>query len=293
MKPMVISIVDDKMLPYAEEQRENVKSFGLEHTIIRIPDVESYTPELWVHMFDLTVDAIYEYGKILRLDAEIRLHKPLPEEWIKNDNVFFRPYPITKKPYFIINGGQIILGKSSLEFCRMLKECMLAMVPPGSSLSDTDFHFDDEYPATFAARLSQVEYVQEHLKMDRSFPMKCSVNRGTWLEDSTIMTHPSLHNWTYSNSGMYPLDNVVPQSVIINHFDGELDVALLVVKLMMDQKSGSIWNKLAEPVRDGWYYVGGWFFNPETGFCAPKENWPHAIRKIEMIADRVDNWEHP
>ena len=291
MKPTVITIVDDKMLSYAEEQAENVRSFGLDHTIIRMPDVESYSPELWVHMWDLTMDAIHAYGKIMRLDAEVRLHKSLPVEWIENDNVFFRPYPITKKPYIIINTGQIILGKSSLEFCQMHKECMLAMVPPGSTLKDNDFHFDEEYIATFSIRLSRVNYFQENLKMDRSFPMQCSVNRGTWIEESTIMTHPGIHNWSYINGGMYPLDNIVHPSIIINHFDGKLEIGMLLVKLMLEKKTGLIWNKLAKHVQDDWYYAGGWYFNPSEGLCSPKDYWPKFSRRIKFVPDNLlNNW---
>lgn len=287
MKPVVITFVDDKMLPYAEAQAENVKQFGLEHRIFRLNDVDAYSPALWLRMFDLTVESIIEHGKIFRLDAEVRLQKPLPQSWLDNDNVFFQPYPYTKWPYYVMNTGQIIIGKSGLEFCRMFKECMLSLIPPTSTVDDTDFYFDDEFPANFALRLSGVNFVQEYLQLDRRDFKECSANRGIWINESTVLTHPTLHNWSYQGAAMFPSEGKVNEMVVINHFEGEVDLATMVTKLVIDRNAGNIWNKIAEKVNDSWYFCGNWYFEPSTGLCAPAEAWPSVTKQIDPAPLRI------
>lgn len=285
MKPVAVTFVDDKMMNIAVEQSENMKQFGLDHEIINISDVGAYDTHLWIHLADLMMDAINRHGKIMRLDAEVRLHKPLPQHWLDNDNVFFQPYPFIKSPYFAaMNTGQMIVGRSGLEFCRLLKECMIGLIPPDgdTNLDGTGHHIaDDIVTSAIAIRVSGVEYVQEYLKMDRTIDKVCAANRGNWIEESTILTHPTIHNWNYHGAGMLPLMELVPASIIMNHFQGDVGIARLIIKLLRDRNQGNMWDKLARRLDDGWCAAGGWYFQPSTGLCAPEEHWPHCLRRIE------------
>lgn len=293
MKPVVVTFVDEKMMSIAAEQSENINQFGLKHEIISIPEVKEYDTALWLHLVDLTIDAINKHGKIMRLDAEVRIHKPLPQNWLDNDNVFFQSYPLVKKPYFIaLNTGQIILGKSGLEFCRTLKECMLALIPPDGNtyLEGRGEHIEDEVPSAIAIRLSRVNYVQEYLKMDRMNDKPCAANRGTWVEDSTILTHPSIHNWEYAGSGLQPVDQVTNMTVVLNHFSGDARLAMLIINLMMERNDGLIWKKLAEDMGNGWFRAGGWYFEPRSGMCAPEQYWPNSLRRLDHLSKYIKIW---
>lgn len=282
--PVAVTFVDSKMLDIALAQAENFKSFGIKHDIIRIDHVTAYDTNLWLNLIDLTIDAIKTHGKIMRLDAEVRIHRPFPQHWIENSNVLFEPYPLIKEPlYTAINTGQIILDETGLEFLRILKECMLSMIPPDDDTNmpwlGEGFHVEDELPSCFAIRLSKINYVKERLKYERRLPMVCAANRGTWLDEGTVLTHPAMHNWAWVGGGKFHRFDTIMDDVFLCHYEGDISRGVLLVKLM-HAGDGRMWTKITKQVGKGIYEDGGWIFNPSDGTMAPKEFWPSFPKKL-------------
>lgn len=274
--PVAITFADPKMKNIAEEQTKNFNSFGIEHVIYDLENVELYDTALWLKLVDLTVDAIKKYGKVLRLDAEVRIHKPLPNDWLTNENVLFQSLPITKYPFYIaINTGQMILSESSLNFWHILKECMLSMIPPDNDTSlphSGDGHFiEDEWPSCMAIRLSKIKFKQEYLCYDRRLNANCAANRGLWVESNTILTHPGIHNWEMIGAGQYWKFEELNHQIFINHFAPTKPIKEVefIAKLMLDRNSNeNIWNKIAIKLDDNLYKIENWIFNPKKGLVA-------------------------
>ena len=279
MMPTAITFADDKMQHLAKDQAENFQSFGVQHEIIHLSNVENYGTSLWLQFLDLTAAGIRKHGKIFRVDSEVRLHQSLPSSWIEHENVLFEHWPLIKDPWYCpINTGHMILSNSGLGFVETLKECMLAMIPPdGDTLmpgSGEGHYIDDEWPSAIAIRLSKIQYLREQLKQDRRDAQQCAASRGTWVESSTILTHPAIHNWNWIGGGPNSKFSEISSTFFINHFDGDLKLAMFIEKLMLAKNdTHAIWKKISDPLEDGLFSSNGWIFDPRRGLCAPIEHW--------------------
>lgn len=278
MIPTAVTFVDDKMLHLAQEQSENFAKFGVPHEIIHLPNIKDYGTNLWLDLLDLTIEKIRQHKKILRVDAEIRMHQALPQTWLDADNVLFQPWPLVKYPVYVaINTGHMVLSSSGIKFLQTLKECMLAMIPPDMDTrmpaSGEGHHIEDEWPSAIAIRLSGIEYLQEQLCHDRRLNANCAVNRGTWVEPNTVLTHPSIHNWDWIGAGLNTKMAEVEHQTFTNHFgpDWELKKVDLVAKLLNLKNSNiNLWQGLgAEQINDQEIRIEDWLFNPSQGLVKP------------------------
>ena len=280
MMPIAVTFVDKKMLQLAHSQSENFSSFNVPHEIIHLPTVQDYGTDLWIRMIDLTIDKIKQHGKIMRVDAEIRMHKSLPNSWLESNNVLFQPWPLLKDPFYIaINTGHMILSEDAIPFLETLKECMLAMIPPDGDTSlparGQGCHVEDEWPSGIAIRLSKIRFLQERLCHDRRLHAGCAINRGLWIEDNTILTHPSIHNWDWPGAGLNGIMDNFHHSVFVNHFGPtwQVDKVDLVAKLLhMKNSNSNLWNSIgAEFIGDDEIMLEGWNFRPAQGSAKPLE----------------------
>ena len=277
MDPTIITFVDDKMMPLAEEQAINFNHYGFNHQTMRLgPDV-SYGTDLWIDLLDRTKEAIITHGKIMRLDAEVRMHRPLPDSWLAADNVLFEPYPIVKHPWYIaINTGHMILSESSIPFLDILKECILACIPPdgdtGLPASGHGHQIEDEWPSAIALRLSKINYVKERLCHDRRLGAGCAVNRGLWLEPQTVLTHPAIHNWSWYGAGLHLKANEITETMFVNHFAPQADLkkVIMIAELLIRQNgNANLWRSIGREISGGIYECDGWIFSPSEGKTAP------------------------
>lgn len=258
MTPIGITFVDDKFLPVAQEQQRNFNSFGLEHHIIKI-NSNSYGIELWTELIDATIDAVRKYGKILKVDAEVRIEKELPKCWLKANNVFFFIEPVITKPYYIaLNTGQIILDDSSLCFLHYQKILTESLIPPNYT---GQLYFDDEDMTAPAIKLSRVQYIKEIIDYERSDSSKARATRGYWKNDNTVLTHPFFHNWNTTN-------HFIPAKMFFrNHFTPfesvqKVDAALL--GLEKGVLANSYWQSIGfEQISNTTWTKDGWYVEPE------------------------------
>jgi hypothetical protein len=283
----VITFVDSKMLDIALEQADNVRSFGLAHEIIRIDEVVEYSTQLWLDLIGLTLEAINRHDKVMRLDAEVRMHRSLPDDWLDNDNVLFEPYPMIKDPFYIaINTGQMILGRSGKHFLEILIECMLGMIPPDGDTrlpASGEMHqIEDELPSSIAIRLSKIKFAKERLCYDRRLSANCSANRGSWLEESTVLTHPAVHNWDWPGAGLSKVEGKLGHRNFINHFAPHwpVDKVEYLTKLLLLRNSNhNQWSKFAELTGQDEWQSQGWTFIPKQGLVRPNDR-----RTFKMIS---------
>lgn len=275
MNPVAVTFVDDKMLAIAKDQAKNFNDFGIEHEIVRIPET-TYSTKLWMDITNLTIAAIKRHKKIISLDAEIRIHKPLPNTWIENDNVLFQPWPYVKDPFYLaVNAGQMVLGESGIEFLEVIKKCMTAMVAPDGDTRVTtgeNHVVERETPSGIAIALSGIKYHSERLSYDRRLAANSTANRGLWLEENTVLTHPALHNWNWLGAGLSKFEDQITLNVFVNHFAPlwELKRVVLLAKLLASQNVNyNLWESFATHQSGGIWEAEGWQFSPIEGKCAP------------------------
>lgn len=282
MIPTAITFVDSKFRHLAEEQQENFLKFNVNHVIVDINEVIGYPTELWIKLIDLTRDAIHKYGKVFRVDAEIRMHKSIPQSWIDSDNVLFYFDPLIKHPWYVaINTGQMILSNkgNGIEFLDTLKECILATIPPDNdtslSAAGIDQQVEDEWPSAIAIRLSKISHVKEILCCDRNIDVGAKATRGLWTTLETVITHPAIHNWTIPGGGKWQ-GKYFNKVDFVNHFlVNDLKKSNFIANLVINRNaSKSGWISLGAKIgNDDTYELEGWTFNPTLGLCAPTNFW--------------------
>lgn len=273
MYPIGITFVDNKFLPFAQEQQKNFNNFGLEHHIIPI-NSNGYDIKLWTELIDATISAVKKYGKILKVDAEVRIEKEIPDYWAKANNVFFFIEPIITKPYYVaLNTGQIILDESSLEFLHYQKLLTESLIPPNYN---GKLYFDDEDMTAPAIKLSNVEYFKEIIDYNRSDNSRAKATRGWWKTKDTVLTHPFFHNWNTQ-------DHTIADTVFFkNHFCPN-DPVQLVDAAILGIKKGVInnnyWKSIGfEWIDDAVWTKNDWFVNPNY-----KSYWHKDFRTEKFI----------
>lgn len=204
MPIVAITFADSKFTRLAQKQKDNFESFGVKHVTVPMED-QTYGIELWLKLLDLTVEAIETYGRIFRVDSEIRLLQELKFDWYDSNVLFHIDHEAN-----IINTGHMILDRSALPFLSSLKEMTIAMIPPG--YSGEALPFDDEDASYEAIKKSGIHYISEIIDYGRSDISEAACTRGSWSTDETIFTHPFIHNWDIANH------NISAKMLFRNHF---------------------------------------------------------------------------
>lgn len=253
-----ITFVDEKFMPYALEQKQNFNSFGVAHEIIPMSN-KKYNIALWMDLIDLTIDAIRKYGKIFRVDAEIRLLQPLPARWYEEENVLFFIEPIITTPWYVaINTGHMILSESSIPFLECLKTLTVSLIPPNHNglLS-----FDDEDLTSPALAITNIPYHKEIIEYDRNDTSTAACTRGYWYTPHTIFVHPCMHNWDTVGH------NVGDLMVFRNHFAPSESVKIVDGALLgMKNKVGSpgYWKSLGFKEEGRYWKRDQWLIDPSS-----------------------------
>ena len=252
-----ITFADSKFMRMAQEQSVNFRAFGVDHEIISIPD-QSYGIDLWINLLELTIAQIKSYGKIFRVDSEIRLLRPIPHTWRRADNVLFYIEPIISEPYHIpINTGHMVLSESGIEFLEMLREMTLAWIPPNHG--NKKLAFDDEDLAGPAIRISKIDHVREAIDYERNDDSRAACTRGDWFTDHTIFTHPFMHNW---NTGAH---NIEDRQYLRNHFCPNEKTRVIDAVLLGLEKRNTNKNYWAKLGFDSNLSREGWSIDPVAG----------------------------
>lgn len=239
MKPVAVTFVDKKFELLAAEQKTNFNHFNIEHVTIPIKE-QRYNIFLWLDLLDETIVAIKKYGKIFRVDSEIRMLQSIPVEWETNDNVLFFIEPVVRTPWYIaINTGHMILSESAIPFLECLKTMSLALIPP--CYTNEKLGFDDEDLTAPALAVTKIPYLKEVIDYHRNDKSLARCTRGSWFTPHTIFTHSFIHNWNTPNhvlpAAMMFRNHFMPSSTVM-----QADGVLLGLKNKVS--SENYWSKL-------------------------------------------------
>lgn len=252
MKPVAITFADSKFTLLAQEQKDNFNRHGLEHVTIPIEE-QSYNIELWIKLLDLTVEAIEKYGKIFRVDSEIRMIHDFPNFWTKSNVLFHIDHPNN-----IINTGHMILDHTALRFLAKLKELTVAMIP--KDYNGEKLAFDDEDASYEAIVQSDISYLSEIIDYERNDASRAACTRGDWVTPHTIFVHPYMHNWNVS------AHNIGAEKLFRDHFrptEHVIKADAVILGLKKQVTSELFWKKLDfEVIGDKRFRHGNWIVNP-------------------------------
>jgi hypothetical protein len=282
----------------AQRLQENLSRFDIDlvvnkQAVSRASDLKSL--QAHYHRRDAAfIDfAMQEQRRVLYLDAEVRMHKPLLNKWMDDVTVAFYFYgrhvtSLGKDGLdyeFAINTGQGIwnaAGKSA--YARTIDQALENL--------DTLGFYDEE--AFIAA--NRGPHVKEELCLERRRDHGCAATRGFWVTDKTIFTHPYLHNITYYYQGANTLSvTTITEEFFLAHFSpDDLDFALRILQLLKSRKpdqwsinhlpiEGLTFALSSNPPRllpsafiksdAACYLIKDWIFCPQLMLTSPLDEW--------------------
>ena len=289
---------DEQWKATADGLRENLRQFDIE-LVIDVGDTAPAHNAIDLHLQYSLRDAAFldfsrsETRKILYLDAEVRMHKPLPAYWQDDISVVFynrgRDFKQTgadgSSYVFPINTGQGIWNRQGIEaYNKGVDACL-------QNIDGLGFYDEEAYISQFLT----FEHVKSYIAMDRIKDEGCEASRGLWVTDNTIFTHPSLHNISiyYNNSNSIGIPNITSEYFIAHYSPDDLSSALALRNFMLcygmmeklpfePETAFELANKPPANLPQGLsrrsdpcYVYKDWIFCPSLRLLSPSHIWPN------------------
>lgn len=282
----------------SDELKENLLKFDIDliinkQQVSRANDLRSLQDHY--HRRDAAfVDfAIREKRRVLYLDAEVRMHKPLLDKWMDDVTVAFYFYgrhvtTVGKDGLnyeFAVNTGQGIWNSDGkVAYAKTIDQALEGLDKLG--------FYDEE--AFIAGNLGP--HVKEEICLERRKDHGCSATRGFWRTENTIFTHPYLHNITYYYQRSNNLSVItIPEEFFLAHFSpDDLEFAIKIL-LLLKSRSPDQWSIYDLPIEGltfslnsnppkllppsfhksdaPCYLIKDWIFCPQLLLTAPSYEW--------------------
>lgn len=291
---------DDFWQSQAQELQHNLGEFGLELYIdtVNRDRIESFDLDSKYSMCDhaFIEFAEQESRRVLLLNAEIRMHRPMPQDWIDSGlSVIFYNKPRLGTD---INNGQGIWDKSGVAAYRRAMDIVRERGLTQEEVEE-----------------NTVEWLGPHVRasmsLDRFVEPDADATRGYWRGPSTVFTHPYIDGLALRASRTMLIDPVTKIPLLrhrdlINHFSPDDEQLTRTVYDHMLHNKSARWSTadlpIAGPVTDIntdapgnldiapgsnhlVYKIADWKFCPSLGLCAPVIDWARSAYKIAELDD--------
>ena len=305
-----VATEDDFWQSQAYSLSENLKNFGLELIIGKMACARA-TYSTYSDAYALKNKTFFDFAsqeknRILFLDAEVRMHRHLPQQWLDDhrsvlfEKKRFRKYiqqyernnTIIYQDATSINTGQGIWNKAGIDAYKKGAEWARAQ-----DITDfVGFHCPEPWITRFIN-----DYIPAVLSFDREHIPDGEATRGVWVSGSTIFTHPDIHQ-----TGQYAK---LGKTRFLNHYQCDLANGLKICEKL---KNGSSWDpadiKLDLLKNYGYvfplnqrppenlspsikrrnflcYSSGGWIFCPRIGLLSPCDIWDKVAMEFDKDVD--------
>lgn len=262
------------MQTYSKGLQNDCEKFGYNLKLETVPagSFSTLNHSIHIKMLDVVKNAPDD-ERILFLDPECRIHKPIPEDWLndarpivcykildgKNDIEKYTygqylPNPILMQPIFLTN--------QDWKWIKWWFDVSLA----GSDPANRQF-VPHELFLELALKYNKIDAVKKLCIYNRNYTKgPHEVVKGSWTTSDTVITHPALQGVMDPQIKHANVERkeslVLDRRELHNHFQ-DFDMVKLIDDLMLKEKLVG-WPKQAKFV-DGWYHIDSWQFNPKTG----------------------------
>ena len=267
---------------YSQGLREDCKAHDYDLTVEVIPDAENFSHinhHIHLRMVEVVRNASSN-DRILFLDPECRIVKPIPQDWMddarplvcykiqhgKQDIERYTyghtlPGPIQMQPIF--------LSASDITWIQWWYDASMAASDPANSQ-----YTPHELFLELALKFNKIDMHKEHCVYNREFTGKHCVVKGSWTTDDTIIKHPDIHAMLDPNvkNAVPEIKNskFLPERKLHNHFT-DLDTVKQIDALMFKEVH-DITKWPEGTVAEGeWYVIDDWMFDPKLGRLGHKD----------------------
>lgn len=274
---------------YSKGLVEDCKKFNYDLTIDTVP-ADSFSAVNF-NIQKKMLQAVKNVGsdRILFLDPECRIVKPIPTAWIENDKpvVFYKIQKNMSKNKYIYGAElntpivmqPIFLSGKDYDWFEWWWNCSMAV-------SDIENHqyVPHELFLETAIRFNKIQIEEQYITYYREYSRPHYVVKGSWKTDDTVIQHPALQGVLDPNvkhaSDERKKSLILNQRELHNHFQN-YEIIKLIDELMFKEKTQG-WPK-ETVVKNNWYCVEDWQFDPLTGLVKhnnfPDIRYHHSISR--------------
>ena len=265
---------------YAKGLIQDCKKFDYELTLEKVSEGSFSVINHVIHQKMLQV--VKEAGnqdRILFLDPECRIIKPIPQHWIEDTRpivcykIQHGKHDIDRYTYghTIQNSIQmqpIFLSQKDISWVQWWYDVSLAASDP-----ENKQYSPHELFLELALTYNKIDLHKQFCVYNRAYTKnKHHVVKGSYTTDDTIITHPDVHGMLDPNT-KHAIDQrkssrVLEERTLHNHFQ-DYELVKIIDELMFKEKDQD-WPSVCIN-RDGWYESHAWSFNPKQGLVKHRD----------------------
>ena len=279
----VVASGDRKFLErYAVGLREDCDRFGYDYHQIELEEVENLSV-INHKIFESHIKFIEENpsDRILLLDPECRIIKPIPQEWISETRpvIFFKVRDKNELEAISHANGiamriiaqPMFLSSKDLGWFTMALNMSKAMSSPSANLYARSEQFLE-----VSLNYNKVDYVRENCIFDRSSTLPHRSVRGNWQTGETVIQHPHIHGSFDDEVLKYPSRSKIITARVLESHTSDLNNVQKINQLF------------AEEEIDKWMEIDNWFIHPSTGRIKYKD-YKNTVKFHHSVRDKMQS----
>lgn len=246
----VICWATDSYKHLAKGLQGDCKRLGYPFHMYYIDGNYSSLVKAWCNHPKIVRRGINDFGKILFLDAECRILRPIPDHWKAPLIAVRKP---AQKFWIKYNSGTVLADENCIPWVDTWIDTINFW--DMENLAPNDFiHWPgdicDELALSAALAACKVELSIVELEyVDRKG--KAEISRGNWFNEYTIIQHPTTHHWSKES------DPIECKKLFWQNYPGNPEEISEVFESAIGNVIG----------------LNGWVFDTETRTYAPEEFW--------------------
>lgn len=247
-----------------------------------VPDADNFS-HINHHIHRKMVEVVRDAGptdRILFLDPECRIVRPIPEEWIQDarpilcykieqDKLDINRYEYGHTLPGPIQMQPIFLTAKDSEWIQWWYDASMAASDP-----DRHVYVPHELFLELALKFNHIDIHTEYCVYNRAWQQPQRVVKGSFVTADTIITHPDIHALLDPNvkhATQHIKDSpFMPPRKLHNHFNDLATIKQIDELMFKEQQDITKWPE-GTVVEGEWYCIDSWQFDPRTGRLKHKD----------------------
>lgn len=267
---------------YAGGLQSDCDRYGYALTTGVVPDADNFSHiNHYIHkaMVD-TVNNADPSDRILFLDPECRIVKPIPEEWIQmNKPIMCYKIADGKHDINLYEYGHTLHGPIQMQPIFLTAEDSTWIqwwydASMAGSDPDRNVYVPHELFLELAIKFNKVDAHREYCVYNREWKQPQRVVKGSYVTEHTIITHPDIHA-LFDPHVKHSVQKIkdspfMPPRKLHNHFNDFTTIKQIDELMFREQHDITKWPE-GTTKEGNWYCIDDWQFDPRTGRLKHKD----------------------
>jgi len=254
MPATIVSFYTPAFAVFADQLRQDCWRHGHPCHIQLVDCPFANLIQVFDHKVEWIREQVIKFGRVIWLDVECRLLRPIPSDWAYPFMTFYGWDRNPRHP----SSGVFGVGSESLPMLEQWYQMAVKYPVPDDFVLEALLH-------KRAYKLFPIE--MEFVSRKRKAP----VVRGQWVNSATVIQHPTINRW---------VDPLKYKKTFGSKIDRDRgDPLMRARKHLFIRNYGGCFDDIhhrMEMKDQPPFHEHGWFFDPSTDMMAPENFWPEA-----------------